>query len=118
MKYLTPEEMEDFTTGKWGVSKIPPGGVIPFAHSARFFKTGDWRGNRGYPVHSPEKCISCLRCYFYCPDDAIRMVEKERPKDGKMVKMPVFNLDYCKGCGVCSYECPRQAIEMKQEEIV
>ncbi|MFW9995125.1 MAG: 4Fe-4S binding protein [Candidatus Odinarchaeota archaeon] len=115
MKILNPEEMEEFAKKKWGTGKIPPGGVVPFPHSAQFFKTGDWRGNRGYPVLEPGKCTSCLRCYFYCPDDAIRMVEKE--KEGKMRKMPVFNLDYCKGCLVCVNECPAGAITAQKETI-
>lgn len=114
MKNLTVEEMKDFAKKKWGASKIPPAGVIPFPHSSQFFKTGDWRGNRGYPVVDMEKCISCLRCFFYCPDDAIRMVDKE--KGGKMKKFPEFNLDFCKGCGVCANECPKEAITMTKEE--
>lgn len=115
MKNLTAEEMEDFAKKKWGVSKIPPGGVVPFPHSSKYFKTGDWRGSRGHPVLIMENCISCLRCYFNCPDDVIRMVDKD--KDGKMKKFPIFKLDYCKGCGVCAHECPKDALVMKKEEL-
>jgi len=64
MPKLSREEMEDFTKNKWGASKIPPGGVIPYVHSAEFFKTGDWRGNRGFPEVDREKCTSCLKCYL------------------------------------------------------
>jgi len=117
MNKLTHEEMEDFAKNKRGSRELPPCGVVPFPHSSQFFTTGDWRGNRGYPVLDPEKCTSCLRCYFVCPDDAIRMVEQE--KEGKMRKMPQFNLNYCKGCGVCANECPdrAKAITMTEEEI-
>jgi len=89
-----------------GWRDIPIGGLILEPGSSLTYKTGSWRSRR--PIHDPEKCINCMRCWILCPDDAI-IVE-----DGKVTGI---NLDYCKGCGICAFECPKkvQAIEMVLE---
>ena len=64
-------------------------------------KTGSWRTEK--PVIDYDKCKKCMRCWMFCPDNAIS-------------KDIVINYDYCKGCGVCANVCPFNAIEMKKEE--
>jgi 2-oxoacid:acceptor oxidoreductase gamma subunit (pyruvate/2-ketoisovalerate family)/2-oxoacid:acceptor oxidoreductase delta subunit (pyruvate/2-ketoisovalerate family) len=65
----------------------------------------DWRVFT--PSIDRDKCIGCKRCWVYCPETAISMVE------GKAE----VNYRFCKGCGICAEECPVGAIEMKLEEV-
>lgn len=89
------------------VKEMPIGTVINTPGSSREYKTGGWRNYR--PKHDASKCISCLRCWIYCPDGCIII------KDGKNQGI---NYDYCKGCGICAEECPDKikAIEMVEEK--
>lgn len=91
-----------------GWKELPIGGIIPEGGTSQAYKTGNWRtGFR--PKWHPERCIQCLFCWIYCPDDAI-IVE-----DGKMVGI---DYEFCKGCGICARECPakpEKAIEMEEE---
>ena len=89
-----------------GWKDLPRGGVILESGSAEEYETGGWRAFR--PVWSEEKCIKCLRCWIYCPDDSI-LVE-----DGKVMGI---KYSHCKGCGICAEVCPprAQAIEMVSE---
>ncbi len=66
------------------------------------FQTGDWRSQ--VPVLDKEKCIDCLTCWIFCPDDSILT------KDGKIAGL---KLSHCKGCGICAKVCPKDAITMK-----
>jgi len=78
------------------VHKIPE--VIIAEPGSMKIKTGVWRTVK---VEIDEKkCTSCMICYLFCPDLAIRIVE------GK----PRLDLDYCKGCGICEVECPEDAV--------
>jgi len=94
------------------MSKLPGwkdlaiGGVIPEGGTSAQKSVAGWRIYR--PVHKPDKCIHCLRCWVFCPDSAIQV------KDGKVVGI---DYQHCKGCGICARECPEkvQAIEMKLE---
>ena len=81
------------------------GAIIPEGGTSKAYKTGDWRSDR--PVWHEDKCIHCLICVMYCPDDAIIV------KDNKVVGI---DYDYCKGCGICANECPRKAIDMRPEK--
>jgi pyruvate ferredoxin oxidoreductase delta subunit len=83
--------------------EIPIGGTILEPGNAAEYKTGSWRTFK--PVWHEDKCIHCLICWMYCPDEAI-VVE-----DGKFIR---FDYEFCKGCGICANECPpkTQAIEM------
>ena len=83
--------------------EMPIGGIIFHAGSSQEYETGGWRTYM--PVHDPEQCIHCLRCWILCPDSAV-LVE-----DGKVVG---FDYAHCKGCGICAKECPPRcdSIEM------
>jgi pyruvate ferredoxin oxidoreductase delta subunit len=96
-----PQEKHLKKKATW--KEVPVGGLITEPGSSRFNKTGSWKSFR--PVKN-EKCISCLMCYVYCPENCIMV------KEGKMIG---FDLNYCKGCGICSKICPVKAIEMKEE---
>jgi 2-oxoacid:acceptor oxidoreductase gamma subunit (pyruvate/2-ketoisovalerate family)/2-oxoacid:acceptor oxidoreductase delta subunit (pyruvate/2-ketoisovalerate family) len=65
----------------------------------------DWRVP--HPVIDEVACVGCKRCWVYCPETAIGMVE------GKAE----VNYDYCKGCGICAEECLVHAIKMEREEV-
>ncbi len=84
------------------------GGIIVGGATSEAFHTGEWRVQR--PVVELDKCINCLFCWVYCPDDAV-IVE-----DGKMKG---FDYDHCKGCGICAEECPPKVkcITMIMEEV-
>lgn len=90
-----------------GWKDLPLGGIIDEPGTAMKYETGDWRTQR--PVLNKEKCINCLQCWIYCPDNAIIL------KDGKV---DGIDLEHCKGCGICAYECPTKvkAYEMVDEE--
>ncbi len=98
---------EEHFTGlpKW--KELTPAGHIYEAGSSVRYKTGSWRTYR--PVRDMNKCISCLRCWFYCPDSAIRVEGKKMLEE--------YDLDFCKGCGICAEECPTKvkAITMVPE---
>ncbi len=66
--------------------------------------TGLWRSFK--PVIDRSKCVKCLTCVVYCPEDVIDVDEEG---------YPVINYDYCKGCGICARECPVKAISMERE---
>jgi len=67
-------------------------------------KTGGWRTY--VPTTDFAKCIGCGRCAKVCPENAVRMAEKNSKK------IPITDLDFCKGCGLCALECPVKAIAM------
>lgn len=86
---------------------VEVGAIVKEAGSARKNKTGSWRTFR------PEftgKCTGCGICTWYCPEGAIKIMEK----DGK--KVAVVDYDYCKGCCICAEECPAKAVKMEKEE--
>ena len=78
--------------------------VIMDPGTAKAYETGSWRSKR--PVVDTEKCINCLVCWMYCPDNSI-LVENG--------KMKGIKLSHCKGCGICARQCPKQAIVMVEE---
>ncbi|MHA1237757.1 MAG: 4Fe-4S binding protein [Candidatus Odinarchaeia archaeon] len=82
--------------------EIPPAGVT-WKKSLEYLTKG-WRTFK--PVIDHEKCIKCMRCYYFCPDSCVIW-------DGNEIN---FNYDFCKGCGVCAKECPVNAIDMVKEE--
>lgn len=68
-------------------------------------KTGTWRASR--PEWDKKKCINCMLCAIYCPENCIPVKKGQRLET---------NLDYCKGCGICAQVCPVKCIKMKEEE--
>jgi len=84
--------------------EIPIGGLIDEAGSSRKFKTGDWRSFR--PVIDNKKCINCMMCVGYCPENCIKSDGEKRGK---------IDLDYCKGCLICENVCPVKCISHKEE---
>ncbi|MDD5626197.1 MAG: 4Fe-4S binding protein [Patescibacteria group bacterium] len=84
-------------------NKILPGGIIDKPGSSKDYKTGSWRSQR--PVWDKTKCIQCLVCVNYCPENCIPLKEDKRVET---------DFDYCKGCGICAQVCPVKAIIMKE----
>jgi len=84
--------------------ELPSGGVITEAGSAARYETGSWRTWK--PITRRENCIHCLKCWEYCPEDAILLEDGLDPagKPRKFVKD--VNYFHCKGCGLCVKECP------------
>ncbi|MEB3779973.1 MAG: 4Fe-4S binding protein [Desulfurococcales archaeon] len=68
--------------------------------------TGFWRTMK--PVINEDKCIKCILCWLYCPEDTII----RREDDSVYV-----DYEYCKGCGICADVCPVNAIEMVREVV-
>ena len=83
---------------------VETGPIILEPGNALEYKTGDWRTFR--PEIDYNKCTTCMFCWLFCPDSAVKF-------DGKKV---YIDYDYCKGCGVCASECPVKCITMKEEE--
>jgi len=81
---------------------LPPA-AISLANTL-YNKTGKWRSVT--PVIDRDKCISCMICWKFCPDAAIKIVGGA----------PHIDLDYCKGCAICVEECPVKAIIAKEEK--
>ena len=101
--------------------ELPIAGNIIEPGNATEYKTGGWRAER--PIHDPEphmvdgaektclwiKSGSCGLCWIYCPDNSVKLIEK----DGKHIYE--FDYDFCKGCGICANQCPTQSIRMIKE---
>ncbi|MFX1369450.1 MAG: 4Fe-4S dicluster-binding protein [Promethearchaeota archaeon] len=92
--------------------EIPMAGNIIEPGNAQRYRTGGWRAQK--PVHDDADCLwikngTCGRCWIFCPDMAIRLIEK----NGKYSYE--YNLDACKGCGICANECPTDSIKMESE---
>ncbi len=88
-----------------GWREIRTGSTVLEAGNASECKTGGWRTFR--PVIDHKKCIKCLFCWLYCPDESIAIT-----REGEFE----VDLDYCKGCGICAKECPKEAITMVRED--
>jgi len=67
-------------------------------------KTGSWKIQR--PIWDKKKCINCMFCVIYCPENCIPSKTGIRDET---------NLDYCKGCGICAKVCPVKCIAMDAE---
>ena len=92
-----------------GHKEIPIGGTITEAASSKKFKTGDWKSFR--PIWDKKKCIQCMFCVVYCPDDCIPIKDKKAEKPERVET----DLSFCKGCGICAQVCPTKCITMKPE---
>ena len=94
-------------TGKAKSQEVSEAAVIREPGSSMQNKTGSWRSFR--PVHIEGKCTGCGICGWYCPDQAIKVVEKGGKKQTKI------DYDYCKGCLICVNECPSKALKAEKE---
>lgn len=105
MKRKLQNSFEDMKTDKPMKSKeMPMAGIISNAGNSLKFKTGDWRTYR--PVWDKSKCINCMICVNYCPENCIPQ------KNGKRLET---DFDFCKGCLICVKECPVKCISAKRE---
>jgi len=98
-------QFKEWISEKWGASKLPIGGAVPFPATSKLFLTGDWATQT--PSVDKDKCTGCTSCYFICPDDCIRLDDDFKPN---------FDLDYCKGCALCARVCKENAITMTEVE--
>ncbi len=79
--------------------------------------TRSWRVQT--PVIDYSKCIRCMICWKFCPDDSFFLdstgkLESPNERIAKM-EAPTIDYDHCKGCGICSYECPEKCVTMTEE---
>jgi pyruvate ferredoxin oxidoreductase delta subunit len=80
--------------------------------SSTKFNTGNWRAMR--PSIEFNKCINCMLCFLYCPDNSIKIVA-DSPKQKGNPEVVGIDLDHCKGCAICSSVCPVKCITMIPE---
>lgn len=76
-------------------------------------RTDSWRIQT--PSIDYSKCIRCMICWKFCPDDAIGISGDDYEAPGARIQKmdaPVIDMEHCKGCGICSYECPEKCIDM------
>ena len=76
------------------------------------FNTGSWRALR--PNINLDKCIHCMMCFLYCPDNAVKII-KNSDKQGGNPEVIGVDLKHCKGCSICSSVCPVKCIVMEKE---
>lgn len=105
-----------------------PMGVVTEPGTTLINETGSWREDR--PVIKHEPCTGCGICATFCPDGAIKRIDKLNdavgavpgdrkpvPQSAKHVGEQQVAIDYryCKGCGICATECPNDVITMIPE---
>jgi pyruvate ferredoxin oxidoreductase delta subunit len=107
--------MTSYTKRLAGWRNIPIGGAItqPGNSAERF--VGDWRVFK--PIINQDKCVRCYLCWVYCPEPAIKIVDKPyKTSTGREWKVTLeVDYNYCKGCGICVEECPVKAIDFVEE---
>ena len=54
-----------------------------------------------------DKCVRCLRCVTYCPQDALRADEDKHPY--------IAYLQDCQSCFLCEKYCPAGAIAVSAD---
>lgn len=68
-------------------------------------KTGRWTNMKAKVDF--KKCIQCMLCWQFCPDNAI-------PEKNSKRLQTDFN--YCKACGICAKICPVKAIKIIKKD--
>lgn len=96
--FMNKKEKKDFEKEHFG-------GIMTRKHSSLAYTTGSWK--TFIPVVDFKRCINCLMCIAYCPENTI-----EATKDKE--KLQGINLKYCKGCSICAMVCPVKCIMMKK----
>jgi pyruvate ferredoxin oxidoreductase delta subunit len=81
--------------------------------SSQNFNTGGWRAMR--PNIDMDKCIHCMMCFLYCPDNSIKIIKESKNK-GNNPEVTGIDLDHCKGCGICASVCPVKCITLVGEK--
>jgi len=93
-----------------GAKEISIGARVEGGNS-RNFNTGSWRAIR--PVIHLDKCINCMLCFLYCPDNAVLIVKEGKAGNPEVIGV---DLEHCKGCAICHSVCPVKCIDMIQEQ--
>jgi len=94
-----------------GAKEISIGARVEGGNSVQF-NTGSWRAMR--PVIEFNKCIHCMLCYLYCPDNAVKII-RESPNQKGNPEVIGIDTDHCKGCAICHSVCPVKCITMIPE---
>uniref|UniRef100_A0A7J2U0Q6 4Fe-4S dicluster domain-containing protein n=1 Tax=Ignisphaera aggregans TaxID=334771 RepID=A0A7J2U0Q6_9CREN len=95
--------------------EVPVGGAITQPGNSVNRPTGDWRVFK--PIINQDKCVRCYLCWVYCPEPAIKIIDRPyKTSSGREWKITFeVDYDYCKGCGICVEECPVKAIDFVEE---
>jgi len=80
--------------------------------SSAEFNTGSWRAMR--PNINLNKCVHCMMCFLYCPDNAVKIIKVSDRQNGNPEVIGI-DLKHCKGCSICSSVCPVKCITMDKE---
>jgi pyruvate ferredoxin oxidoreductase delta subunit len=94
-----------------GYKELSPGARVEGGSSVNF-NTGSWRAMR--PSIQLDKCINCMLCFLYCPDNSIKIIQVSDKQKGNP-EVTGIDLDHCKGCGLCANVCPVKCIIMESE---
>ena len=83
--------------------------------ASKTINTGSWGS---YTIFfDPKYCIQCQRCFFICPDMAIK---REQQSNGEW-NVVGTDMNHCKGCRLCVEICPgkdgikARSAKLKQE---
>ncbi len=85
--------------------KLEIGAIIKYPGNSLKNRKSGWRSFR--PKWDSKKCIQCMQCWQFCPENAIHQINNKRVET---------DFDFCKGCGICAQVCPVKCIKMEKEE--
>jgi len=90
-----------------GWKELAIGGLILEAGNSVEYESGSWSPQK--LIFYKDRCIQCLQCWIYCPDNSIIV------KEGKVIDVDHF---HCKACGICITHCPTEpkSLELVMEE--
>ncbi len=84
--------------------QIAPGGLMPPDTAQAHLHKGDWRSTH-QAVFAKPYCITCGRCFVYCPEDAILHAMFD-PKQMDTTGVLGIDAERCTACGICATVCP------------